>query len=339
MKKIIISLIMLSAGVFYSCKKADNLTPAPTASLDSAIIFLKEENKTVRATSIGNVSNGSTVTLKMTITAKAGFEQIDYKVYGDQTVWTGDRPNLFVNGSGKSFVNQNVPFDWVNLNTIRSGFDSENSTKMEIRFPNVNQVTKMSFIITDKNLLQSYFDVVITPVNFGNAGSNVVLFTQKATLADVGGTAADKKLFYSLNKGLASDTTASNNSIAEFAVINDSLSNTWLLSANLVKEDSLIKYGIDLADTIHFSKKSPIGAVDFAETLTLNSTNATINDLLNIQTTTYTNKVKVEAGKSYLFRTANNQSGVITINSIQNSTSGAVNAVVNFSYKSIVLRQ
>ncbi len=331
MKKVIISLIMLSAGVFYSCQKADNLTPAPTVGLDSAIYSLDGENFTVNATSVGRVARGSTVTLKLTMTAQGGFEQIDYKIYGNS-------PNLFVNGVDSSFINQNVPFDWVGLNTLRTGFDSEKSTKLKIRFAKITQVTRLNFIVTDKNLLQTYYELVITPGDFGLTTSNVQLYTQTATLADVGGVAANKTLFYSLNEGLAFDTTTKANGIAEFGVLSDSLSNNWFVSADLGKSDvdTLIKFKIiKKSDRSQFASNFPGGVARFV----LVPDPLVLNNVFQIEDKFYIDKLKFEAGKSYAFKTGNNQSGVITINSIQNSTSGAVNAVVNFSYKSIVLRQ
>ncbi|MFQ3575888.1 MAG: hypothetical protein SNJ77_05575 [Cytophagales bacterium] len=343
MKKIII-LTIVSALLLQSCKKADNLTPVGSFSVDSVHVFVPEENKTYSFTSFpSNIPVNSNVTVKIRAKAESGFEQIDYKFFGDQTVWSGSRPGDLVNGAGSPLSLQNVPFDWVGLNTIKGNFDSDKETIIKFTLPNVKQVTKGSFIIIDKKLTRSVFEFILTPVNFAVSSQNQQLVTQNAVIDELDGDINNKKMFFSLVQALSinvSEATIKGNLI-DFVFANDSLDKPKLFSAELVKNnlDTLTNIGLKLTDKAFYNGLSSVaGEVKFLET-NQDFSKLTVMNLLEASLTGSVSHVVVESGKNYWFESSRGIKGLLRVESVENGTSGTLNTRITFSYKSILLRQ
>jgi hypothetical protein len=318
--------IVLFAGVFIisSCKKdIDNVTPQPVITIDSISI---DPAQSAMAGKIGGATSllapyNSSVTIPFHIIAQGKIEQVDYKVTGSSTY-------SVINSSNNPVTTQSVPFDWVGLMTIRSGFDSDKAFNFSVIISNLTQKTYITIQAIDKNGLKFFITVIIYPSLEGTAISGQVLYSQNATAADAGGAEVNRKMFLASSNGSAYDTASAKvNNVIDISYA-DSAGSPILVSPEYRKASTNNAAGV-INLTNGLSTTFMLSSFDISA--------ATIEKLQAVSFAQAKPYIKITAGNSYLFKNASGAIGIIKINSIANGVSSMQpNAVVDVDVKSFI---
>jgi len=313
MKNLLTQIIVGVVGcmALNSCQNKDNLTPASTIAISN--VQYRSSGATYTFAPVDrNIGIGSTDTLRMTIkiNSPAGIKQIDIQRTG--------LANFAINDN--NFYQQR---GWIPVVQKIGGFVDSKMDSVVVLVYNPTGVASVSVLVTDNNNIQANSTYTFNPSEL-SAKKSATLYSNNALVGDeLAGQAFGS--FHSLFKGLTFDTTTAktNASSVELSYV-DSLGTPFLVSAN-ARSKAL--------STLSFKDLAGSASVTFANT-SLNANTVKLPELILATNSTLVDaKMKVEAGKAYLFKSSNGLKGIIHVNAISPGlVSSNANAKLDLDY-------
>jgi len=309
---------------FSSCeKKSDNVTPQPVITIDSVSVTSPQasESGKMKGSSSIIVPLNSDIVLPFQVSAQGKLQQVDYKV-------TGTTNYTVLNSSNDPVTTQDVPFDWVGLMSIRTGFDSETSFNFSIIISNITEKTYVTIQAFDQNGLKYFANVVVYPASVTPSVNGLKLYSQNATAADAGGSETNRKMFLATSNGNTFDTTSAKVNTQIDIAFADSSGTAILVSPDYSQEATNYSPGVVQLD-------NGLATLFMSSPIDINQ--ACLIKIENSNFETAEPYIQLVAGKSYLFKTSSGEIGIIKINSISaGSVSLNGNAVVDLDVKSYI---